>query len=148
MKITIWKDGLIYFGAKDKGSITYDSFTGIISDVRFYPTLSYPTNILFGAELCPAHYFSTDNGVTCLECNLNCETCAETLTKCLSCKEDWFYYENKCYETCPSDTKSLRQGKVCIADDCPDSFFISLFLFIFQNISHKLEQNVFIVVKY
>ncbi|KAJ8248760.1 hypothetical protein GJAV_G00227440 [Gymnothorax javanicus] len=55
-------------------------------------------------EQCPAGYFSNPATGSCQACSLNCQTCDETGTRCLSCKTGNFrlyLYQGACWSNCP-----------------------------------------------
>ena len=75
-------------------------------------------------DVCPPthHGIDEDGNGTCELCERPCETCSGSLTHCTSCDSahpQYLFFENRCYETCPTDASVFDEGQ-CIAcsDNC------------------------------
>jgi len=67
---------------------------------------------------CPSdHYLTNQNGIyKCFACDTNCKTCIQTSTKCLSCKTNYLFLNNECFENNCPDGYYQEEGE-CIQCD-------------------------------
>ena len=66
----------MYFGAKTEGDTQFESFEGVITDARFYPSLYFSNTTDLFPYLCDKGYYKNALGV-CAICSNICETCFE-----------------------------------------------------------------------
>ncbi len=43
----------------------------------------------------------------------NCKFCSQDGNNCLQCKDNFYYFENKCVLKCPKDVNQFESNKVC-----------------------------------
>lgn len=63
---------------------------------------------------CPSN--TLKKGITCIDCESLCKTCALSIDTCTSCNDGYKLYENQCVIDCPSDTTVQIDDYTC--SDC------------------------------